>query len=86
MDKINPSTAASLAPAFANWRELEPIRRAKMLEQLVRLHKMSDLSDHVKELINKTMPDALEMQKDKELGALFRFFPQLKNGEQTSIC
>ncbi len=66
LDKINPSTAAYLAAAFGSWKDLEPIRQGKMLEQLFRLDKLP-LSDNVKELIGKSVKDAKTMQEARAL-------------------
>ncbi|WP_419420530.1 aminopeptidase N [Legionella sp. D16C41] len=63
IDAINPSTAAILAPAFSNWKMLDSPYQTKMLEQLFRLYKITTLSDNVKEIINKSIQDALEMKK-----------------------
>lgn len=73
LDQINAMTAADLAPAFESWSKLEPVRQAKMLEQLFRLHALplrpedpkmevagvTYLSGEVKEIISKNIKDAL---------------------------
>jgi aminopeptidase N len=78
MDEINPSGAASLVPAFSNWKQLEPVRQAKMLEQLFRLHDMPKLSDNVKELVGKSVQDALLARKTQDADKPSRLFNQSK--------
>ena len=66
IDKVNPSSAAGLVPAFGLWKKLEPVRQAKMLEQLFRLHELPDLSSQVKDLVDKSIKDALDARKKNE--------------------
>lgn len=60
IDTINPTSAAYLSQGFASWKKIEPIRQAKMLEQLFRLNEMTTLSSNVKEIVSESVREALE--------------------------
>jgi aminopeptidase N len=65
LDELNPSSAVDLVPALVDWKKFEPVRQEKMLEQLVRLYELPDLSSAVRELVEKAMPDNLESIQSK---------------------
>ncbi len=80
LDKINPSTAGDLAPAFGNWKLMEPIRQAKMLEQLFRLNELP-LSDNVKEVVSKSLKDVLK-KKETETLIVNSVFKTVENAKE----
>jgi len=56
LDKINPSVAARLVAAFANWREFtEP--RCKMMKDQLEMIAAKELSPNVYEIVTKSLAD-----------------------------
>jgi aminopeptidase N len=63
LDKFNPSAAASLVPSLVDWKNFEPIRQRKMLDQLYRIYDEPGISITVKELVAKSIQETLLTRK-----------------------
>lgn len=55
VDKINPQTAARLVAPLGRWNRLDADRRALMRQSLSTLQQQQDLSDDVRELVEKSL-------------------------------
>jgi aminopeptidase N len=55
IDSVNPQLAARLVSGFNRWRRLEPGRRTKMQQALLRIANHSPLSPDVFEIVSKSL-------------------------------
>ena len=55
LDEINPQVAARLLTSFSAWKQLEPKRREKAERALKRIAHLADLSNDVRDIIQRTL-------------------------------
>jgi aminopeptidase N len=57
LDPLNPQVAARLVSAFNRWRKFDPSRQQQIVRQLQRIAGVVGLSNNVREIVEKTLPE-----------------------------
>jgi aminopeptidase N len=55
VDKANPQTAARILTSMRSWRSLEPVRKEKARQGLVKISNTQDLSADVRDIVERTL-------------------------------
>jgi aminopeptidase N len=74
IDKINSSSAGYLIRPFTDWQKYDVLRQNKMLTQLMRLHKTPDLSETVRELVDKSLANVLALKNEATTPSHLKLF------------